>query len=330
MTRPEGWRAGLPDRLVHELAQLSNRFLESWHRLIDRLTAGWARLADGFFDRWYRLSDRVAAGWERLADGFLDRWYGFSDGVTARWARLADGFLDRWYRFSDRIAAGRARLTDRLSRRRGMRSRTWVFVGVTLCALLALLVFALIRAGRDSPVPSNAASADIPRGRAVGSEEPARRGLSASNDRLPGFDVHVNERAGYLFSYPDAWDISSFGATARLVSPDGDVVMTFGTAPLGSLEEASDQEVAKATSSYEDVELVADKVSRTLQGLRSLVVGGTAIDATGASVHFLVITIQGPDENRAITVRFSADADPLEALPVIQQIVASFRTSAAE
>jgi hypothetical protein len=272
----------------------------------------------------------VSAGWERLADGFLDRWYRFSDRVAAGWERLADGFLDRWYGFFDRVAAGRARLTDRLSRRHGMRSRTRILVGVTLCALLALPVIALIRAGRDTSVPSNTASADTHGGPAVGIEEPARQGLSASNDRLPGFDVHVNEQAGYLFSYPDSWDISSSGATARLVSPDGNVVMTFGMAPLGSLEEASDQAVAKATSSFVDVELVAGEVSRTLQGLRSLVVGGNAIDATGASVQFLVIAIQGPDENRAITVRFSADADPLDALPVIKQIVASFRTSAAE
>ncbi len=140
----------------------------------------------------------------------------------------------------------------------------------------------------------------------------------------------MNEGGGYLFSYPDTWEIASGGDSARLVNPDGDVVITFRMAPSGSLEEASDRVLGNATSSYSGVELVAGEVERTPQGLRSFVVGGDALNATGTPVRFLVITIQGPEENRAITVRFSPSADPLEALPAIREIVSSFRVSQAE
>ncbi len=202
----------------------------------------------------------------------------------------------------------------------------------TLCVLLAISAIALIRPGLDSPAPRGTVT-DTPGtdGTSVASnEDPARRGLSATNDQLPEYDVHVNEGGGYLFSYPGAWEIESAGDNARLVSPDGDVVMTFRIAPPGSLEEASDRVLGNATRSYSGVELVAGEVERTPQGLRSLVVGGDALNATGTSVRFLVITIQGPEENRAITVRFSPSADPLETLPAIQEIVSSFRISQAE
>jgi hypothetical protein len=300
MKRSEGSRTSLLDRLAHELTHLSNRSLHRWHRFTDRLADGRARMASS----WVLFFHRAAAGRRRLADRSLDRWY----------------------RFSDRVAARRTRLADRISERDGIPFRWPILVGVALCALLAISAIVLIRAGRDTPV-SDDASVDTPRNAVASIEDPMRRGLSPKNDDVPGYEVHLNEGGGYLFSYPDTWEIASAGDEARLFSPDDEVVMTFGTGPSGSLEVAADRVLENATSSYADVELVAGQIERTPQGFRSVVAGGDALDATGARVRFLVITIQAPDENRAITVRFSPSADPLEALPAIQEIISSFRVS---
>ena len=157
-----------------------------------------------------------------------------------------------------------------------------------------------------------------------------RRGFSPKSNDVPGYDVHLNEGGGYLFSYPDTWEITSAGDTARLISPDEEVVISFGTSPPGPLESASDRALESATSSYEDVELVASEIERTPQGFRSVVSGGDALDATGARIRFLVITIEGPNQNRAVTVRFAPSADPLESLSSIQDIISSFRLSPTE
>jgi hypothetical protein len=102
--------------------------------------------------------------------------------------------------------------------------------------------------------------------------------------------------------------------------------MVFGVAPPGPLEEASGRVVESLTDTYRNAKLVSGGIERTPGGIRFLTVGGKATHATGAPVRFLAITIQGPDENRAITVRFSAHSDPLEALPTIRRIIASYET----
>ena len=83
------------------------------------------------------------------------------------------------------------------------------------------------------------------------------------------------------------------------------------------------------TETYRNATLVAGGIERTPGGIRFLTVGGRAVHATGAPVRFLVITIQGPDENQAITVRFSPHLDPLDALPAIREIIASYKTFVA-
>jgi hypothetical protein len=250
------------------------------------------------------------------------RWLaGGLDHLAEELADLSERFLVRWYRLTDRIAAWRERPAGG-KLRRGVASRTAIFVTV-LCALLAVPVIALIRAGMDTPV----LSPGTPASPAASPEPRAGQETSGAEDQLPGFGVHVNEQAGYLFSYPDTWTVSQSGDTTRLLNPKGDIVMMFGMAPSRALKAASDRVVAEVASSYSDVELVTGDVERTPQGQPSLVVGGRATDAAGDAVRFLVITIRGTDETRAITVRFAAGSDPLDSLPVIREVVASFRTS---
>ncbi len=243
------------------------------------------------------------------------------DHLAEELAELSNRFLVPWYRLTDRIAARRGRSADG-KQRLGVASRTAIFVTV-LCALLAVPVIALIRASRDTPVPSSGTPATS----AAGPEVRAGEETSGTEDQLPGFGVHVNKEAGYLFSYPDTWTVSHSGETTRLLNPKGDIEMTFGMAPSRELEHASNRVVAEVASSYSEVELVTGEVERTPQGQPSLVVGGRATDAAGDAVRFLVITIRGTDQTRAITVRFSGGSDPLDSVPAIREIVASFRTS---
>ena len=331
MRRSEGSRQSVSHRLGQDIAQLSNRALHGWHGLSDRLAGRRARIAQ----HWHRFSDRVAAGRTRLGDRFLDRWYGFSDRVAAgrtdrvvaRRTRLGDRFLNRWYGFSDRVAARREDLRDGMSHLENP-FRSALVAGI-LCGMIAVSAFVVIRAGRDTPASDDAAI-DDPRTADASVEDPMRRGLSAGNKDLPGYEVHLNEMGGYLFSYPDSWELATAGDEARLASPDDEVIMTFGAGPSGSLEVASDRVIANVTSSHTDVDLVTAEIERTPQGFRSIVAGGDALDTRGARVRFLVITIEGPDRNRAITVRFSPSANPLEASPTIQEIISSFRVSQVE
>ncbi len=199
-----------------------------------------------------------------------------------------------------------------------------VVVGVSLA--FAAAVIALDRSAQETPRSAEAASEAPSVAQAPSTS--ARPGSPSSVDQLPGVDVHVNDQAGYLFSYPDSWQLTPSGENTDLLSPDGEVEMTFGVAPLGSLREASDSVVQDLTGAFADAKIVARDVERTEQGQPSLVVGGTATDA-GGSISFLVITIQGQDRSWAITVRFSGDSKPLSALPAIREIIASFRTSQA-
>jgi hypothetical protein len=280
----------------------------------------WDRLTDGTARRWDRLADRVLGGWDHLADR-----------TARRWDRLADRALGRWDRFAGGTAALGDRVADGWSRWTRVLRRPIVVAGVMGAALsvaAGIVVFQMWTGdatrprGSDrglvtnvEPQPSAPPSVSIP---------------SDSEITLPGLDVHVNEAAGYLFSYPSSWEIGRQGNVDRLRDPSGDVLMTFEVAPSGTLHSASDTVVDKIAGRYSQVELDTGPIERTPQGLPSLVVGGHGIGPGGATARFLVITIQGADGNRAIAVHFSPDAQPLEALPVIREVIASYRISTAD
>jgi hypothetical protein len=59
-----------------------------------------------------------------------------------------------------------------------------------------------------------------------------------------------------------------------------------------------------------------------------LVLGGKATDSDGSAFSFMIVTIEGSDRNRAVTVRFSADSDLLDVSSSIRRIVGSFTASA--
>ncbi len=130
--------------------------------------------------------------------------------------------------------------------------------------------------------------------------------------------------AGYLFSYPNDWDVSTSGTVAVLSDPEGQIEISFDGAPPGPLQEASDRVVEELGNPFGSPQTIATDVDRTSQGYLSMAVGGLAKDETGAQIRFLAITIKGPDENRAIMVLFPAEPDPLD-LDALLGVVDSFR-----
>ena len=143
----------------------------------------------------------------------------------------------------------------------------------------------------------------------------------------PALDLSTyrNAQAGYLFDYPDDWDVARSPTATVLSDPTGQVVISFDTAPPGSLKGTSDRLVEELTNAYVGSEIIATDTGQTPQGYPSIVVGGTATDGSGLSIRFLLVTIDGPNaSNRALSIRFPADTDP-DDLGAVLAVVGSFR-----
>ena len=226
------------------------------------------------------------------------------------------------------MSIGAGGLADRIQVR-WHRADPWAVT--TMVVALAFLVFVAVLAIVRADVQPRSAqhlAGDRSRGD-VGSPtraEPDPRAIATS---LPGIDVHVNDRAGYLFSFPSDWDLETTRERDELVDPTGQFVLVFGEAPPGPLAEAAGTVLDELSSSYADLDVVTRSVERTEQGQRGLLVGATATDAEGNPMQLMAITIRGPDHNRAIIARFPSSAATEETIADLQQIIGSFRTAAA-
>lgn len=277
--------------------------LERWH----------ARRLDRLAERVERRRGRLAVRWEKITrqrrrEGLVlrvrHRWY----LLTERIEPLTELLLIRWYRFVFRVASHW--------------QRTVAAAGLSVA--LAVAVIALLPLGAAAPGPTEAPRTDQPSAQ-VPSTPP-----SSPSDALPSpiptsdLSTYTNGLAGYLFSYPSDWDVSTSGTATILSDPQGRIEISFDDAPAGSLQQASDEVLGQLTNTYGSPQTIAIEVNRTSQGYPSIAVGGIAYDETGAQIRFLAITIRGPDENRSILVRFPADTAP-EDLDALLGIVDSFR-----
>ena len=104
------------------------------------------------------------------------------------------------------------------------------------------------------------------------------------------------------------------------------MVLSFGSAPDGSLKSASDWLVNHVTRWYGDVQIVTTSRQPTGQGLKTLAVGGIARDADGVPTRFLAIAIEGSGRNNTIAVRFS-DGRVVDQLSTIRAIISSYRVA---
>jgi len=277
--------------------------VERWHaRRLDRLAERVERRRERLAVRWDKIARQRRR--EGLAIRVRHRWY----LLTERVEPVVELLLIRWYRFVFRTAAHW--------------ERTVMAAGLSVA--LAVGVVALLPLGAAAPGPGDAPRADQP------STPPPSVVSPSTPDALPSpvpssdLSTYTNGLAGYLFTYPSDWDVSTSGTATILADPEGKVEISFDGAPAGSLQEASDQVLRQLTNPYGSPQTIATEVNRTSQGYPSIAVGGIAKDEIGAQIRFLAITIRGPDENRAILVRFPADTAP-EDLDSLLGIVDSFR-----
>jgi hypothetical protein len=284
-----------------------------------------------------RRRERLVVRSARLTRGGENRRGGLTFRLRRRWYLVIDRvelvlelLTIRWYRFVSRVPDLWAR------RGRGRAARRGALVAAGLSVAIAVTAIAVLPLERDAPGREEASPND-PSPTPEPSTEPSPQaspepstGPGMFPSQAPSFDfsTYRNEETGYLFSYPESWDVSTSGTAAVLSDPEDQVVISFDSAPSGSLEEASDLVLQQVTDAYATPEIVATESEPTPEDYPSIVVGGTATDAGGAPIRFIVITIEGPDENRAVLVRFPANTDP-EDLGAILEVVGSLRLAPA-
>jgi hypothetical protein len=289
------------------------------------------------FERWrerriYRLTDRL----ERRRERFALRWQhlgrsshrrGLLTDLRHRWLAaserlevLEELLLIRWNRSLLQLSARWERLPGPASRGGALTA-----AGVSLTTAVALVVIlpledaAKIDSGSTPIVVPSGTGADI--GPTREASAPSTVAVTPPSTAAVTWEGYANGDLGYRFSYPSDWDIEVSSQATVLSDTTDQVVVTFLRAPAGRLAPASDQ-LLEAT--FTGAETLAPETTRTEQGYPSRSVGGTARDAVGTSIRFVVITIGGPDGNRAIVVRFPTDPDPND-LDAILQVIGSFR-----
>lgn len=289
------------------------------------------------FERWrerriYRLTDRLEQRRDRLADrrahlmknghrgGLWTRFRGWLLSGAERLELLDELLLIRWNRFLLHLSARWERLPGPASRGGAVAA-----AGVSLTLAFAMVVMLpLWNAGRidsgSTPIVLPGTGAEIaPTREASAPSTPAATPPSAG---AVAWEEFANPDLGYRFLYPSDWDIDESSGSTVLSSAD-QVVIEFLRAPPGRLTTASDQLLERVTAPFGGFTTVAKEAARTAQGYPSTSVGGTARDAVGTSIRFVVTTIMGPDANHAIVVRFP-ESDPGD-LDAIVQIIGSFR-----
>jgi hypothetical protein len=140
--------------------------------------------------------------------------------------------------------------------------------------------------------------------------------------------VHTNLLGGYSFTYPRTWTVEEEGAETELASPDGETVLSFGSAETlqvgeGGGEHPGDQDLLRSLGSIAEPTVLGTAWQR-VAGHRSFLVSGTAHDPIGRSIRFLVIAIPGERPTHTISIVVPVHSAPSRMLPRLEPIVASF------
>ncbi len=334
MAKVAAWLAVRLDRFAGRRSQLADHIAVRWYRSTDRIAGRKERFAEAVSLRWERVTGRMMDGRRRPTESTGERRFRFIERIGVRRERFAELLSVHWCRLTGRL---RHTWETTIHPREGWHGRR-VADSVIALSLIGIIVLAsavtvstLIDSSGERPAGFDSAEGDP----GQGIDPPAEPGASTQeqpsgadppDDQRDGFRVH-NDQAGYRFSYPAGWELSASGEATRLVDSGGDVLISFRTAPGGSIQRLSEQLVDSLANRYGDVEMVARDDGETPQGEPSLVVGGQATDTDGSTIRFMVITIRGSDRNRAITVRFSAESDPLDVSARIRRIVGSFEAA---
>lgn len=323
--RFERWLTSRVDRLDGRMKRRRERLTVRWDRL--NLEDSYEGPSVRIRRRWYLVVNRL----ERLDALLLIRWYRILFGALHRWKRLAPSFVALGHLFGRPLGGQRVRLAvprERLAvprvKRIGHGAHPGVLMAGGLSVAIAVTLLTLLLLDRDVPIPAAENPPITDRSLAP---EPSIAPAGEDGTVPPGSPATAPgtySNARYLFSYPPAWDVSRSGTATILSDPDGQVRIAFDTAPPGWLGQASSQVLEQFTDSYVEYQEVVNEVEVTPQGYRSMAVGGTATDASRATFRFIIITIEGPDANHAVVVRFPADIAQTDQDAMLE-VVDSFR-----
>jgi hypothetical protein len=135
----------------------------------------------------------------------------------------------------------------------------------------------------------------------------------------------VNTAGGYRIHVPAEWSVTQDDRTTNVTSPEGDTLISFGVGrTTGPLPVASTLFFQQVASNYRDVQVFPPDAKK-VGPLNALVYGGLGTNKQDAKVRFLAITVESTPNNFGITVFTEANTDPATTLPVVNQIVDSFR-----
>jgi hypothetical protein len=207
------------------------------------------------------------------------------------------------------------------------RTRKWEWAGVAGASLVVAVIAAFVllpapRAGdaRDATASEGQSSeervASPPSGgEAVG--EATSEGEPAAGAPAPGSEAsapeewplvrHVNAAAGYSFSYPETWTLDESGEVTTVSSPDGRYVVSFALGPRGPLEQTYDSFVALLERSYSDVGVTSRESLAATDG-EALLIGGNAVNTSGARVVFRALLLAGTSERPTIGAIAATDS----------------------
>ncbi|MBI4259579.1 MAG: hypothetical protein HY658_03340 [Actinobacteria bacterium] len=151
----------------------------------------------------------------------------------------------------------------------------------------------------------------------------------AGGDRIavpdgPSLPRFTNEAAGYSFAHPEGWTATSEGTASKLTSPGRDLIVSFGLAPAGTLEQVSRKAVAQLSRNYRDAQFFGSE-REEIAGRPAFLVAGRGENAAGVPIRFMAIALGGPGGRHVIYVFSAEGADPAEVLPTVEGIVGSFR-----
>lgn len=159
--------------------------------------------------------------------------------------------------------------------------------------------------------PSTSPPDDLPVG--IDQIEQAPRGVAD----------YTNIAAGYGFSYPSTWELSEVGSSARLESPGGNTVVSYGSVAADELDAASEGLIEAMPGSVTSQELIGT-TREQIAGSPSLLTSGTTTDESGRPVRFLAIAVRGDVRTYVITIVVPAGSDPSRVLPRVERVVTSF------
>lgn len=140
-------------------------------------------------------------------------------------------------------------------------------------------------------------------------------------------DLYRNVQGGFEFRHPEGWEVRNEGTATIVRTPNRRVVVAFGMAARGDLQDAERDLVATIREAYRNVTLTALQ-AEPIGGRRAVTIAGTGLNDRGVRIRFLAATVGGPGRNYSITMFTAASADRAGLMPKLESILDSFRVIA--